>query len=66
MPYLRCPTCGLLAHVTAIDHATVIHCPRCRGAQRHSRLSPLEEPVEDLSAAPEANARAETAREAAQ
>ena len=53
MPYLRCPTCGLLAHVSAIDHTTVIHCPRCRAAQQQSRLSPVEESLEHVSPEPE-------------
>jgi uncharacterized paraquat-inducible protein A len=53
MPYLRCPSCGLLAHVTATDDTTVIHCPRCRAAQQHSRLGPLEDSLQKLSAPPE-------------
>lgn len=51
MPYLRCPTCGLLTHAT--DVTAVIHCPRCRAAQKQSLLSPLEESLGHLSAAPE-------------
>ena len=53
MPYLRCPSCGLLAHATSSDHTTPIHCPRCRAAQRHSQLRPLEHSLQPLTAPPE-------------
>jgi phage FluMu protein Com len=51
MPYLRCPTCGLLAHAT--ENSAVIHCPRCRAAQKQIQLTPVEESLSHLSAAPE-------------
>jgi tRNA(Ile2) C34 agmatinyltransferase TiaS len=53
MPYLRCPICSLLAHVTAAGDTTVIHCPRCRAAQRQSRLRPVEHSLEQLTEPPE-------------
>jgi uncharacterized paraquat-inducible protein A len=43
MPYLRCPSCGLLAHLTATDETAAIHCPRCRAIQQDIQLEPLEE-----------------------
>jgi uncharacterized paraquat-inducible protein A len=52
MPYLRCPSCDLLAHVIAPDDTTVIHCPRCRAAERQTGLGPLEESVQEMSAPP--------------
>jgi|Tabmets5t2r1_1033131.scaffolds.fasta_scaffold04211_6 hypothetical protein len=42
MPYLRCPGCGLLAHVHEIDQAA-IHCPRCRTDEQSNVLQPLEQ-----------------------
>jgi uncharacterized paraquat-inducible protein A len=51
MPYLRCPNCGLLAHVVATGHTAVTHCPRCRARQQQQhRLTPVEESLEHLSA----------------
>jgi hypothetical protein len=38
MPYVRCPSCGLLAHAVA---ATAVNCPRCRALQRPVELRPL-------------------------
>jgi uncharacterized paraquat-inducible protein A len=52
MPYLRCPNCGLLAHVLAADPSTVVHCPRCRALPRQIELAPLEESLRSLSATP--------------
>jgi phage FluMu protein Com len=45
MPYVRCPGCGLLAHVLVTDHPA-IHCPRCRTDERHIVLEPLEESLD--------------------
>ena len=38
MPYLRCPSCRLLAHAVA---AVAVNCPRCRALQRPVELQPL-------------------------
>jgi uncharacterized paraquat-inducible protein A len=53
MPYLRCPSCGLLAHVLVIDQMVAIHCPRCRAVQKESRLEPLEQSLGAFSQSPE-------------
>jgi hypothetical protein len=43
MPYMRCPSCGLLAHVTR-DGAADIDCARCRSAlEKQVQMLPLEE-----------------------
>jgi len=42
MPYLRCPSCGLLAHAVA---AMAVTCPRCRALQRQVDLQPSREIV---------------------
>jgi phage FluMu protein Com len=52
MPYLRCPSCGLLAHIGAPADTAVIHCPRCRAIQKQIQLAPLEESLEHVSVAP--------------
>jgi uncharacterized paraquat-inducible protein A len=52
MPYLRCPSCGLLAHLTATDETAAIHCPRCRAIQQDIRLEPLEESLGQVETAP--------------
>jgi uncharacterized paraquat-inducible protein A len=57
MPYLRCPTCSLLAHVVETDHSPVIHCPRCRALHQEVRLAPLEESLRHLSPPPEQPSR---------
>jgi uncharacterized paraquat-inducible protein A len=43
MPYLRCPNCGLLAHVIPAAHAHVLNCPRCRAHEQEIPLAPLED-----------------------
>jgi Zn-finger nucleic acid-binding protein len=48
MPYLRCPSCGLLAHVLVNDDTAVIHCPRCRAVQQDIRLEPLEKSLRQV------------------
>jgi uncharacterized paraquat-inducible protein A len=53
MPYLRCPNCGLLAHVIATAHADVLNCPRCRAHEQEIRLTPLEESLRHRSSPPE-------------
>jgi uncharacterized paraquat-inducible protein A len=53
MPYLRCPNCGLLAHVTTTDQTPVVHCPRCRALQHQKQLEPLEQSLQTLTPAPE-------------
>jgi Zn-finger nucleic acid-binding protein len=52
MPYLRCPNCGLLAHMMATAEADVVHCPRCRGGEEEFQLAPLEESLRHVSAPP--------------
>jgi uncharacterized paraquat-inducible protein A len=52
MPYLRCPNCGLLAHVITTAHAGALGCPRCRSHDREIRLTPLEESLRSLSPRP--------------
>jgi hypothetical protein len=43
MPYMRCPSCGLLAHVTRNGSADM-ECARCRSAlDKHVQMLPLEE-----------------------
>jgi phage FluMu protein Com len=42
MPYLRCPSCGLLAHAVA---AVAVSCPRCRALQRQVELQASREVV---------------------
>jgi phage FluMu protein Com len=43
MPYFRCPSCGLLAHVGR-DGSAEIDCARCRSAlEKHVQMLPLEE-----------------------
>jgi uncharacterized paraquat-inducible protein A len=46
MPDLRCPDCGLLAHLVATDAPAAIHCPRCRALAREVQLAPLEDPLQ--------------------
>ena len=53
MPYLKCPNCGLLAHVIATNHTALIHCPRCRALQQNIQLTPLEDRRRHLSGSPE-------------
>jgi hypothetical protein len=57
MPYLRCPNCGLLAHVVATADTPPIHCPRCRAIHHETRLTPLEDSLRDLSTPHEDNRR---------
>jgi hypothetical protein len=48
MPYLRCPNCGLLAHI-ATGGGAAIECSRCRaGLGKDVRLLPLEESLRHL------------------
>jgi hypothetical protein len=47
MPYLRCPSCGLLAHAVA---AVAVDCPRCRALQRPVELQPLGRSVQQVDA----------------
>ena len=42
MPYVRCPSCGLLAHM-ATDGSAPVNCPRCRALQQDVQLLPVEE-----------------------
>jgi uncharacterized paraquat-inducible protein A len=55
MPYLRCPNCGLLAHVIADAHSHVLNCPRCRAGEQEFRLAPLEDSLRHPSPPPEAS-----------
>jgi phage FluMu protein Com len=52
MPYFRCPSCGLLAHVNG-DHTAAIHCARCRALQKDVRLLPLEQSLKQIDRPPE-------------
>ena len=47
MPYLRCPSCGLLAHAVA---AVAVNCPRCRALQRPVELQPLGRSFQQVDA----------------
>jgi phage FluMu protein Com len=49
VPYYRCPSCGMLAHIAG-DGAAPITCPRCRAIQKEVQLLPVEE---SLQLAPE-------------
>jgi phage FluMu protein Com len=42
MPYMRCPGCGLLAHM-GTDGSPPVYCPRCKALQHEVRLRPVEE-----------------------
>jgi uncharacterized paraquat-inducible protein A len=53
MPYLRCPNCGLLAHVIPTAHSDELHCPRCRAHEQEVGLTPVEESLRLLSPPPE-------------
>jgi phage FluMu protein Com len=52
MPYLRCPRCGLLAHVLATAHTEEVHCPRCCAHEQQIRLTPLEESLRHIYTPP--------------
>jgi hypothetical protein len=49
MPYLRCPSCGLLAHVPGEEP---VQCSRCRSFGRHALLLPLEESLAHIDISP--------------
>jgi phage FluMu protein Com len=51
MPYLKCPSCSQLAHVST-DHVAAIHCPRCRALQKDVRLLPLDEAADAEAGSP--------------
>jgi phage FluMu protein Com len=57
MPYLRCPNCGLLAHLIAGAHNAELHCPRCRAIQQQIGMVVVEESPRYLSTAPERETR---------
>jgi phage FluMu protein Com len=63
MPYMRCPSCGLLAHVTR-DGSAEIECARCRSAlEKQVQMLPLEESLGQLDGSSGAGRRRAEASE---
>jgi hypothetical protein len=48
MPYVRCPSCSLLAHAVV---AVAVNCPRCRASHRPVELRPLGKSFHQVDAA---------------